>query len=229
MCSPFKIDIRPRRLPAEIRQIEESSNDHGIRCYVQNDCYESLEAVIPGPKETPYEEIQFKIAMEFDSHYPFRPPSAKFITPVYHPNIDTDGKICLDVLRMPPGGSYNPAITLESILLSIQLLLASPNPDDPLRDDVSDEYRYNRELFNQNAKKFSGSDDTEDTEDTDEVGHSSKKMKTDAGETHKLNSKESIATSDEDEKPNTSNENSSVTERVSVSTISTRKRKHDET
>lgn len=133
---------------------------------------------------------------------------------------------------MPPGGSYNPAITLESILLSIQLLLASPNPDDPLRDDVSDEYRYNRELFNQNAKKFSGSDDTEDTEDTedtDEVGHSSKKLKTDAGETHKLNSKETITTSDEDEKPNTSNENGSVTERVSVSTISTRKRKHDET
>lgn len=131
---------------------------------------------------------------------------------------------------MPPGGSYNPAITLESILLSIQLLLASPNPDDPLRDDVSDEYRYNRELFNQNAKKFSGSADTEDTADTeDEVGHSSKKLKTDAGETHKLNSKETITTSDEDEKPNTSNENSSATERVSVSTISTRKRKHDET
>lgn len=61
----------------------------GIHCYVQNDSYESLEAVIPGPKETPYEEIVFKIAMEFDSHYPFRPPNVKFITPVYHPNIDT--------------------------------------------------------------------------------------------------------------------------------------------
>lgn len=61
----------------------------GIHCYIQNDSYESLEAVVPGPKETPYEEIQFKIGMEFDSHYPFRPPSAKFITPVYHPNIDT--------------------------------------------------------------------------------------------------------------------------------------------
>lgn len=68
----------------------------------------------------------------------------------------SDGKICLDVLQMPPGGSYNPAITLESILLSIQLLLGSPNPDDPLRNDVSDEYKYNRELFNQNAKKYSG-------------------------------------------------------------------------
>lgn len=68
----------------------------------------------------------------------------------------TDGKICLDVLQMPPSGSYNPAITLESILLSIQLLLGSPNPDDPLRSDVSDEYRYNREQFNEQATKLSG-------------------------------------------------------------------------
>lgn len=78
----------------------------------------------------------------------------------------SDGKICLDVLQMPPGGSYNPAITLESILLSIQLLLASPNPDDPLRNDVSDEYKYNRELFNQNAKKYSGN--TRDVNDAEQ-------------------------------------------------------------
>lgn len=138
-----------------------------------------------------------------------------------------DGKICLDVLRMPPGGSYNPAITLESILLSIQLLLASPNPDDPLRDDVSDEYRYNRELFNQNAKKLSGSDDTEDVEE----GHCSKKLKTDTEEIHKHNSKETIPTSDEDEIPNTSTEKSAAvaTERVPVNSKSNRKRKHDET
>lgn len=230
----------------------------GIRCYIQNDSYESLEAVVPGPKETPYEEIQFKIAMEFDSHYPFRPPSAKFITPVYHPNIDTgnsnktieidrkfgfrkkklsfifelfffsDGKICLDVLRMPPGGSYNPAITLESILLSIQLLLASPNPDDPLRDDVSDEYRYNRELFNKNARKLSGSGD--DGKKEAEVGHSSKKLKTDTEEIHKHNSKESNATTNEDEIPNTSNgDESSANERIPIQSKSTRKRKHDET
>lgn len=60
---------------------------------------------------------------------------------------------------MPPGGSYNPAITLESILLSIQLLLASPNADDPLRNDVSDEYKYNRDLFNEQAAKLSGNKD----------------------------------------------------------------------
>lgn len=136
---------------------------------------------------------------------------------------------------MPPGGSYNPAITLESILLSIQLLLASPNPDDPLRDDVSDEYRYNRELFNQNAKKFSGFDEMK-------AGNSSKKMKIDDGggggggveDTSKCNNIETIneedeVVSDNEEKPNTSDDSGSATERVSVSSKSNRKRKHHET
>lgn len=154
-----------------------------------------------------------------------------------------DGKICLDVLRMPPGGSYNPAITLESILLSIQLLLASPNPDDPLRDDVSDEYRYNRELYNQNARKLSGSDESK-------AGNSSKRMKIDDGDAD-ANSKSKNAVAllnnehnDEDDiesdseqqqqqqksNPSELDESGSVaTERVSVSSKSNRKRKHNET
>lgn len=116
MCSPFSIDIRPRRLPAEIKQIAETVKDHGahgdnthralhhlqsinafllfcirflgIKCIVHNDAYDSIEATIPGPKETPYEEMHFRISMDFDAHYPFRPPVVKFVTPVYHPNID---------------------------------------------------------------------------------------------------------------------------------------------
>lgn len=48
---------------------------------------------------------------------------------------------------MPPAGSYNPAITLESMLLSIQLLLASPNPDDPLNSEAAQLYKTNHEQF----------------------------------------------------------------------------------
>lgn len=124
---------------------------------------------------------------------------------------------------MPPGGSYNPAITLESILLSIQLLLASPNPDDPLRDDVSEEYRYNRDQFNQNAKKHSGSDDMQ-------AGNSSKKMKIDGDDNSKSNNIETAnehdddVISDNEEKPNTSDDSGSAT----VSSKLNRKRKHVE-
>lgn len=130
---------------------------------------------------------------------------------------------------MPPGGSYNPAITLESILLSIQLLLASPNPDDPLRDDVSDEYRYNRELFNQNARKFSGLDESK-------AGNSSKRLKIDDGDATKSKNitpanDEAELKNDNEQKPNTSesDDSDSAAERVSVGSKSNRKRKHHET
>lgn len=66
----------------------------GIRCIVNNDTYDSIEATVPGPKETPYEEMKFRISMDFDSHYPFRPPVVKFVTPVYHPNIDRGEYAC---------------------------------------------------------------------------------------------------------------------------------------
>lgn len=68
--------------------------------------------------------------------YPQSPPCLRFKTPVYHPNIDDNGRICLDLLKMPPEGSWRPVITLESVLLSIQQLLGSPNPDDPLMADI---------------------------------------------------------------------------------------------
>lgn len=74
------------------------------------------------------------------------------------------GKICLDILRLPPNGSYNPAITLESILLSIQLLLASPNPDDPLQSNIADVYKHDRETFYKNAREYTEKYATDDCE-----------------------------------------------------------------
>lgn len=121
---------------------------------------------------------------------------------------------------MPPGGSYNPAITLESILLSIQLLLSSPNPDDPLRDDVSDEYRYNRELFNKNAKKYSGTNESD-------LGHCSKKSKTENIEISKASEESSVKSIDDDEIGENDGPETSGTTQANLK--SNRKRKHDET
>ncbi|XP_023301348.2 probable ubiquitin-conjugating enzyme E2 31 [Lucilia cuprina] len=149
--------IKKMRIPVELRQLQKSQNEHGISCNTLSsspDDFTALEAYIPGPKGSPYEEGTFKMSITFGEQYPFRPPTFKFITPVYHPNIDSAGKICLDLLRMPPTGSYNPAITLESILLSIQLLLANPNPDDPLQGDAADLFKSNRDLYNQKAREF---------------------------------------------------------------------------
>ncbi|KAH6942047.1 hypothetical protein HPB50_027502 [Hyalomma asiaticum] len=83
--------------------------------------------------------------------YPFEAPVAVFQTPVYHPNVDSTGRICLDVLQMPPKGRWRPSLNLKVVLLSLHSLLAHPNPDDPLVPELADQFKYQREMFNRLA------------------------------------------------------------------------------
>ena len=67
------------------------------------------------------------------------PPKVRFLTRIYHPNIDRLGRICLDILK----DKWSPALQIRTVLLSIQALLSAPNPDDPLANDVADHWKAN--------------------------------------------------------------------------------------
>lgn len=64
------------------------------------------------------------------------PPKVRFVTPVYHPNIDNGGRICLDTLKLPPKGGWTPSLTTPATLTMIRLLLAHPNADDGLMPEI---------------------------------------------------------------------------------------------
>ena len=64
------------------------------------------------------------------------PPKLRFLTPIYHPNIDSAGRICLDSLKMPPKGAWKPPLNLSTLLTTVQLLMSEPNPEDPLMTDI---------------------------------------------------------------------------------------------
>jgi hypothetical protein len=75
------------------------------------------------------------VQMIFHSEYPFKPPYAKFVTKMWHPNIDPDdGAIFVDLL----GSNWSPALTIQTTLLCIQSLLVSPDLDDCVNDVAAD-------------------------------------------------------------------------------------------
>lgn len=109
-------------------------------------------AEIQGPKDSPFEGGTFKLNIQIPDRYPFEPPSVRFITPIYHPNIDSSGRICLDILKMPPKGSWTPSLNVSTVLTSIQLLMDDANPDDGLMVEISDLFRRNYKQYCENAK-----------------------------------------------------------------------------
>uniref|UniRef100_H2ZDB6 Ubiquitin-conjugating enzyme E2 T n=1 Tax=Ciona savignyi TaxID=51511 RepID=H2ZDB6_CIOSA len=141
---------RSLRLKRELHMLAENPPP-GISCWQDENKINVLRAQIIGSDETPYDGGIFSIEVSIPDRYPFEPPKAKFITPIYHPNIDSGGRICLDALKMPPQGAWKPSLNIGSILTTIQLLMSEPNPDDPLMADISAEYKYNKQKFIQKA------------------------------------------------------------------------------
>ncbi|EMP28294.1 Deoxynucleotidyltransferase terminal-interacting protein 1 [Chelonia mydas] len=76
---------------------------------------------IDGAAGTVYEDLRYKLSLEFPDGYPYNAPTVKFLTPCYHPNVDTQGNICLDILKDKWSALYD----VRTILLSIQSLLGA--------------------------------------------------------------------------------------------------------
>ncbi|VAH01489.1 unnamed protein product [Triticum turgidum subsp. durum] len=114
----------------------------------------SIETRIEGPGGTVYSKGVFILKIQIPERYPFQPPNVTFVTPIYHPNIDNGGRICLDILNLPPKGAWQPSLNISTVLRSIGLLLTEPNPDDGLMAEISQEYKYNRQVFDINAQSW---------------------------------------------------------------------------
>lgn len=105
-------------------------------------------ATIIGPTGTPYEGGVFLLEMTFPIDYPFKPPNVVFKTRIYHPNINSNGSICLDILR----NNWVPSLNAGKLLLSICSMLNDPNPTDPLDQEAASLFLRSREAFDRKAR-----------------------------------------------------------------------------
>lgn len=118
------------------------STTPGISAFPQDGNLLCWTGTIKGPEGTHYEGLTFKLSLEFPSNYPMSPPTVLFTTPIFHPNIDMAGRICLDILKVNTElricfstvdahvrlqDKWSAVYNVQSILLSLQSLLGEPN------------------------------------------------------------------------------------------------------
>ena len=108
------------------------------------------QATIMGPDDSPYAGGVFFLNIHFPTDYPFKPPKLNFTTRIYHPNINSNGSICLDILK----DQWSPALTIQKVLLSISSLLTDANPDDPLVPEIAHIFKTDRPKYEATAREW---------------------------------------------------------------------------
>jgi len=135
------------------RELIDIQNDPPLNCSagpVDDSDIFTWEGVLFGPSDSPYAGGTFRVNIQFPMDYPFKPPRVTFATKIYHPNINSDGFICLDILKQ----NWSPALTISKVLLSILSMLTDPNPKDPLMPNIARQYTENHELYKITAEEW---------------------------------------------------------------------------
>lgn len=139
-----------RRIQKELKDLKDPPPNVSCGPVTDTDLF-NWKATIIGPEGSPYQGGLFFLNIHFPADYPFKPPRVQFTTKVYHPNINANGGICLDILK---DTAWSPALTISKVLLSVCSLLTDPNPDDPLVPDIAMVYKTNRAQFNATAAEW---------------------------------------------------------------------------
>ncbi|VAI52697.1 unnamed protein product [Triticum turgidum subsp. durum] len=67
---------------------------------------------------------------------------------VYHPNIDLEGNVCLNILRE----DWKPVLNINTIIYGLNLLFSQPNDEDPLNHEAAAVLRDNPQKFQRNVQ-----------------------------------------------------------------------------
>lgn len=146
-------NIAAQRIKREFKEVIKSEEvaKCAIKLELIDDNYTELKGEIAGPPDTPYEGGNFVLEIKVPETYPFNPPKVKFITRIWHPNISSvTGAICLDILK----DQWAAAMTLRTVLLSLQALMAAAEPDDPQDAVVAKQFKENPEMFSSTARHW---------------------------------------------------------------------------
>jgi ubiquitin-conjugating enzyme E2 A len=106
-------------------------------------------ASIFGPADTPWEGGVFSLRLTFSEGYPNRPPKVRFTGPMFHPNVYSDGTLCLDLIQ----DQWSPVQSVSTLLTSVQSLLTDPNCSSPANAEAARLFTADRREYNRRVKR----------------------------------------------------------------------------
>ncbi|CAL0322873.1 unnamed protein product [Lupinus luteus] len=138
-----------KQLAKELKNLDESPPE-GIKVVVNDDDFSTIFADIDGPAWTPYENGVFRMKLLLSRDFPHSPPKGFFLTKIFHPNIATNGEICVNTLKK----DWNPTLGLRHVLIVVRCLLIEPFPESALNEQAGkllledyDEYARHARLY----------------------------------------------------------------------------------
>ncbi|KXN73924.1 ubiquitin-conjugating enzyme [Conidiobolus coronatus NRRL 28638] len=151
-----------KRLMTEYKELTLNAPEGITAGPISEDNFFIWEALISGPEDTPFEGGVFSAVLTFPKDYPMSPPEMKFTCEMFHPNIYSNGVVCISILH-PPGDDPNmyessserwsPVQSIEKILLSVVSMLAEPNDESGANIDACKVWRDDREKYDEIVRK----------------------------------------------------------------------------
>ncbi|KAK2950818.1 putative Ubiquitin-conjugating enzyme E2 29 [Blattamonas nauphoetae] len=129
----------------------------GIEVKVKRTDLRNYETTIFGPEGTPYYGYKFLVDWQIPDEFPRIPPKAIFRTPIWHPNIHTDGRICLDLIHRIPEkreGVWNQTVSLWQAANAVRTLLTNYNLEDPYNMKCANEWAADLEAGQKKSREF---------------------------------------------------------------------------
>ncbi|KAF3441366.1 hypothetical protein FNV43_RR17020 [Rhamnella rubrinervis] len=101
---------------------------------------------------TPYENGVFRMKLLLSHDFPHSPPKGYFLTKIFHPNIATNGEICVNTLKK----DWNPSLGLRHVLIVVRCLLIEPFPESALNEQAGKMLLENYEEYARHARLYTG-------------------------------------------------------------------------
>lgn len=101
------------------------------------------------PDEGYWKGAKYQFTFSVPSDYPHKPPKVICHTKIYHPNIDLEGNICINILRE----DWKPVLDINTVIHGLSFLFSDPNPDDPLNKEAGNLLRNDKRTFESEVKR----------------------------------------------------------------------------